>query len=423
MREFLFTIPKELVDFFLITVFSLIIGLSQRRFHLLASEAKKLFGTDRTFTFIGILGYILYIIDNGSFLYFLIGGIIISVFLAIYYFFKIKETKDFGLTTILIALITYCLTPLLITQPFWLFLLIVVTVLIFTELKDSFIAFSSKFDKDEFLILGKFLVIAGVILPIVPDERVISYLSITPYKVWLTVVVISTISYLSYLLKKFVFKQSGILLTGILGGLYSSTAATVILARKSKEAEWQVNQYTAAMIIATAMMYVRILLLAAIFYMSLFRILLPWLFILFGVSVVLGIFIFCKKQYTYSKQTTINIDKNPLEFKTALIFTLLFVSLTFIIYYSIERFGIRGLNILSFLVGVTDIDPFILNIFQGNYNLNMPILAAVSMQAIISNNIMKVIYGCMLGNKKVRKLLIISFIIITFINSIALIFI
>ena len=63
MLNILDFIPQELGQFFLVLIFSLIIGLSQRRFHSVNDE-KKLFGTDRTFTFIGILGYILYIIGK-----------------------------------------------------------------------------------------------------------------------------------------------------------------------------------------------------------------------------------------------------------------------------------------------------------------------------------------------------------------------
>jgi len=422
MEEFLAQIPRELGQFLLVTVFSLLIGLSQRRFHSV-NDDKRLFGTDRTFTFIGILGFVLYTIGNGNHLYYLAGGAIIAVYLAIYYAFKIKEAKDYGLTTVLIALITYCLTPLLLTQSFWFFLLIVVTVLIFTELKDSFTAFSSRFNKDEFLTLGKFLVMAGVILPIVPDEQFVPFLSITPYRVWLAVVVISTISYLSYLLKKFVFKESGILVAGILGGLYSSTATTIILARKSRESDSEINQYSAAIILATSMMYIRILILAAIFNSLLFNILLPWFILLILVSGAIAIFIFLKRKDKTAVQENVNIDKNPLEFKVALIFTFLFIALTFITYYTINEFGVSGLNILSFIVGVTDIDPFLLNLFQGGYNVNNTALAIASMQAIISNNIVKAVYGCTLGRNTSRKTLIISFLIITLINVFALLFV
>lgn len=59
-------LPRELVTFILVTLFSLLIGLSQRRISLKREGETTLFGTDRTFTFIGILGYLLYILDKAD---------------------------------------------------------------------------------------------------------------------------------------------------------------------------------------------------------------------------------------------------------------------------------------------------------------------------------------------------------------------
>ncbi len=411
-------IPKELVNFVLVTLVSLIIGLAQRRLHP-ESEEFKPFGTDRTFTFIGILGYILYTIKPDESAYFLGGGLMLLVLLSINYYFKIQSIKLYGITTIIIAFITYCLAPLIITQPLWFFLLVVVTVLIFTELKESFLAISLKFDRDEFLTLGKFLVIAGVVLPIVPDTPIVPYLSISAYKIWLAVVVISSISYLSFLLKKFVFKDSGIIISGILGGLYSSTATTIILARKSKLSAVSGNQYAAAIILATAMMYLRIMLLLLIFNAKLFQMLWPSFVILFLVSVLTAIYIlkFHKVKRDNIDEKVI-YDKNPLEFKVAIIFTILYVAFTFITYYTILQFGSKGLSVLSFIVGVTDIDPFLINLFQGKYEVGLVVLAVATLQSIISNNIIKALYAAFLAKKVIVKPLLIGFAIIIVINSV-----
>ena len=68
MEQLINIFPKELINFLLVTLFSLLIGLSQRRLHF-TSDDSRLFGTDRTFTFIGLLGYILYIIEPSSIIY------------------------------------------------------------------------------------------------------------------------------------------------------------------------------------------------------------------------------------------------------------------------------------------------------------------------------------------------------------------
>ncbi|HQH19471.1 MAG TPA: DUF4010 domain-containing protein [Bacteroidales bacterium] len=410
-------IPEEFTNFVLVTLFALIIGLAQRRLHP-SNEEFKPFGTDRTFTFIGILGYILCMITPLQYDLFLGGGLAIIIFLSIYYYFRLVNFKVYGITTIVIGILTYCLAPLIITQPKWLFMLVVVTILIFTELKESFGEMSKQFDKYEFLTLGKFLVIAGVILPIIPDQQFISFINITPYRVWLAVVVISTISYISYLLKKFVFKDSGIIISGILGGLYSSTATTIILSKKSRTSSCHENQYAGAIILATCMMYIRILILLFIFNKQLFLNLFLSLLILAVISAVVALIIIRKKPLKKIEKDNIEADKNPLEFKVALLFTALYVAFSFVTWYAVENFGENGLTILSFIVGVTDIDPFLINIFQGKYSVSESILTLATIQAIISNNVVKVVYATFVSSKKVIKPVLIGFAVIIAANII-----
>ncbi|HOY30839.1 MAG TPA: DUF4010 domain-containing protein [Bacteroidales bacterium] len=422
--EYIFDIiPRQLVDFLFVTVFSLLIGLSQRKLHP-ASEDPRLFGTDRTFTFIGILGYILYIIDPEFLYLYLGGGLVILVMLAVNYYQKIIQFKDFGLTTIIIAFITYCLAPLVITQPPWLYILVVVTVLILTELKETFTTFSKQIEKEEFIILAKFLIIAGIVLPIFPNKPIVPFLNITPYNIWFAVVVISTISYLSYILKKYVFKRSGIIISGILGGLYSSTATTLILAKKSREGLMLKNNYASAIILATAMMYLRIAVLMLIFNPVLFTNNLVYFLIMFVVTTATGVAVYYhqRKEEESAAITTIK-DKNPLEFKVALLFMVLFVAFSFLTYYAVTYFGSMGLNILSLVVGVTDIDPFLISVFQGRFNVDIDIISRVSFQAIISNNVLKLAYAMFFSGKHIRRPLLVCFSVIILVNIILLFFI
>jgi uncharacterized membrane protein (DUF4010 family) len=411
--ELIGTIPKTLINFVLVTLFSLLIGLSQRRLHSQAHEADHTFGTDRTFTFIGILGYILSLIDPTQGMMFAGGGLVLAMVMGISYYFHIRDLKDFGATTIFVALITYCIGPLIITQPLWLVLLIVVTVLIFTELKETFISFSQKIDRYEFITLAKFLIIAGVILPILPDGPIVKGLSLTPYKIWLAIVVISSISYISYLLKKFIFPKSSIILSGILGGLYSSTATTIILAKKSKKEPQHLNQYMSGIIFATAMMYLRILILILIFSVQLYGRVWPYFLTMFGISVAIGLVVlFYKNRVVTTHDDELQVDKNPLEFKVALIFTALYIAFTFITYEVLNRFGTPGLNILSYIVGLTDIDPFLINLFQGKFAVTMDVMALATFQAIISNNALKMVYGCFFAGRGARIYLISGFLLI-----------
>ena len=411
--EFTDTLPPSLIHFLLVTVFSLLIGLSQRRIHTLTNEASHTFGTDRTFTFIGILGFILYLLGGGTFYLFMGGGLVLSMVMGISYFFHIRDFKDFGTTTIFVALITYCLGPLVLTQPLWMVLLIVVAVLIFTEMKETLVSISQKFDRFEFITLGKFLIIAGVILPIIPDSPIIMGLSLTPYKIWLAVVVISSISYTSYLLKKFVFPDASIILSGILGGLYSSTATTIILAKKSRKEPQHLNQYMAGIIFATALMYLRILILIAIFSQELFVRVWPYFLSLFILTMIIGMVILLfRNRLVSTSDQELQVDKNPLEFKVALLFAALYVAFSFITYGVLDRFGTPGLNVLSYIVGLSDIDPFLINLFQGKFAVNVDSVMMATFQAIISNNALKMLYGGFFAGKRAQIYLVPAFFLI-----------
>jgi len=417
MMEILRSIPGDLVNFVLVAVFSLLIGLSQRKVHVTDHGDSRTFGTDRTFTFIGILGFLLYILEPRGLLLFILGAGILAGLFMIFYYYHLKHDRDYGLTTVVIGLITYCLGPLIILQPLWLVLIVLITVLVISESKAFFISFSEKISRDEFFTLAKFLVIAGVILPLVPDTEIYPGFTLTPYKIWLAVVVISSISYASYLLKKFFVKRNGILISGILGGLYSSTATTVILAKRSRQEPAEINQYAAAIMFATGMMFLRVMVLVLIFNLDLFYAAWYWFVLLFAAAALSGIAIlFFRNRQVNATDNSLRTDTNPLEFRTALLFTALFVILSVLTHAAITRYGTMGLNLMSYLVGLVDIDPFLISLFAGKFEITTRLIIIATLQAMVSNNIVKLGYAIFFGSKKLGWYLTVSFLFVILLN-------
>lgn len=167
------------------------------------------------------------------------------------------------------------------------------------------------------------------------------------------------------------------------------------------------------------MMYLRILLLIVIFNISLFQRVYLYFLILTGVSILTGLVILL---YHNKGFKTIDpgptVDKNPLEFKVAILFAFLFVAFTFITWFVVDRFGRSGLNVLSFLVGLTDIDPFLINLFQGRSALTMDAIAVATLQAVASNNILKMVYACFFSTRRSWGYLISGFMVIILLNFI-----
>lgn len=389
-------LPQELVTFILVTLFSLLIGLSQRKISLKREGETTLFGTDRTFTFIGILGYLLYILDPTEMRLFMGGGAVLGMLLGLNYYVKQSQFHVFGVTTIIIALITYCIAPIVSTQPSWFYVMVVVTVLLLTELKHTFTEIAQRMQNDEMITLAKFLAISGIILPMLPNKNIIPEINLTPYSIWLATVIVSGISYLSYLLKRYVFRESGVLVSGIIGGLYSSTATISVLARKSRKAsDQQVTEYVAAMLLAISMMFLRFMILILIFSREIFTSIYPYLLIMAVVAAGIGWFIHTRQHRELDAEPVEEEEdtSNPLEFKVALIFAILFVVFTVLTHYTILYAGTSGLTLLSFVSGFSDITPFILNMLQRTSSVAMIVVTACSMQAIVSNIAVNMCYA------------------------------
>ncbi len=425
MHDLFDIIPKDFLYFVLTALFSLLIGLEQRR-RFWNKNKKTLIGTDRTFAFVGMAGYIFYIISPNHLYLYALGFIGILSLVIVFYWKKIDETGNFGVTTLITFLITYGIAPLLYTQPTWLVILIITTVLVMSEMKEHFKAISGKFDDDEFITLATFLIMSGVVLPLLPDKIIIKEIPVSPFKFWLAIVVVSGISYISYILQKFIFPKRGIIITAILGGLYSSTATTIVLAQKSKNSSIPVKQITAGIIMATGMMFLRVLVIAFIFNYSLgVQLSLP-IFILIALTFLIGIInlkLGRKESQISLTEEEHRKSKNPLEFKTALIFALLFVLFAAITQFVIKYYGAQGLKFLSFVVGVTDIDPFLLSLFTGKFSASLNILSSATLIAVTSNNLMKWFYSLLWGHNSIKKKVSVSFIIILAISILVIIFV
>ncbi len=408
--EILNHIPEGFTKFILVLIFSLLIGLEQRRHHIGENE-DQLFGTDRTFTFIGLLAYVLFIADPVNYIPFLIGFVLIGILLGIQYNHKIGQNGKYGLTSTILALLTYCIPIMVFTQPVWLVLSFIVALLMLTELKSHFITITKKASEEEFITLAKFITFAGVILPLLPEENISAQIPISPYHLWLAIVVVSGISYCSYLLKKFIFPDSGIILTGLLGGIYSSTATTVILARKEKQG-LAGFQTVSAIMIANGMMYLRILVLAFIFNHSVAISLSIPFAVMFTISFILSKFAERNRQNNRNVENQENNQasaKNPLEFRTAAIFGILFVVFALITDFVLKTYGSTGVTNLAYIVGVTDIDPFLLNLLQQKTGIGQMTIALAIINATNSNNLLKMMYGISLGSKNIRRSLILNF--------------
>jgi uncharacterized membrane protein (DUF4010 family) len=208
--------------------------------------------------------------------------------------------------------------------------------------------------QDEVLTAGKFLILVGIILPLVPDTRLIATAPVTPYRIWLAVVAISGLSYLTYLVQRYLPVKGSALLPALLGGAYSSTATTVVIAKQQREVATQRPELSAGMVAATAIMYPRITAVVSFFSLPLAAALLPALACLFIVAAALAWREWRKPAPGAAGDLAIPAA-NPLQLTTALIFAALFLAVSLVTAWVESVFGQAGVFTLAALVGASDI--------------------------------------------------------------------
>ena len=394
-----FQLNPVLLHFLLVTVFSFLIGLEVRtykdRFHS-NNDRINFIGTARTYTFIGMLGFIFYKIEPIHLSLYIAVLISLTILYSIFYYKRVISQKQ-SILLYLVMLCVYSFGPISILYPLWMPSLLFVLIIFILNAKLSIQRLSIGINLKEFETLGKMVLLSAVILPILPDTKVIPYIPLSPFKIWLAVVVISGISYGGYLSQKYLFPNRGYFVTGIIGGSYSSTATTVVLARKANLLG--VNTLIDASIIAaTSIMYIRLILVAMVFNFSIGeKLVVPFsIFALLG----FGLSIFYMRYAKNDKGDLDLDDSNPLELRTAFIFAFLFVVMMILTEYVIRFYGSEGLKALSFMVGFSDIDPFVLSILTGKYTVNLNEILSAIIIASGSNNLLKAIYAIYFGGIK-----------------------
>jgi uncharacterized membrane protein (DUF4010 family) len=228
-------IPPLLAGFLATIALAFIIGLElhayRRRDNGKTVQIALGFGTTRTITLIAAAGFVLWSI--APVIPFCAGLIVIGALLLLDYQ-KRLSAGDTSLLSPMIAILAYALGPVVLTAPIAVTAALVVVMLMALGEQTGIRRLSDAFPAEEGVTLAKFFILAGLILPLLPNAEIFGLAGITYVKVWTAVLVISGISYAGYLAHRYLFPRAGTLLTGGLGGLYSSTAATGVLARAAR---------------------------------------------------------------------------------------------------------------------------------------------------------------------------------------------
>jgi uncharacterized membrane protein (DUF4010 family) len=375
--------------FALLIGLSLFFGFAFEEFY--SGELPRRPGGVRTFPLLALAGGGLYLIEPRYGAAFIAGLLIVGAWIYAYVR-RQGKTDSNGVEGAFVVpicnLLAFALGAIALTQPLWLSVGIAVAAVLLLGGRRTLHDWAARVSGQEIVTAGQFLILVGVVLPLLAGRPPIPYTTVTPFGVWLAVVAVSSISYASYLLERFVFPSSGTIVTSLLGGLYSSTATITVLARRAFD-EGMTAEIEAGMIAATAMMYLRVLVVCSIFNLTLGKALaIPML----ALAAIAGAF--AAWRFRSAKPSSPTTDfPNPLQIWTALIFALLFVAVSMLATLAQTHLGRSGVFALAGIVGVTDIDPFVLSLAQGGAaGIGVTTAAAAIVIATSSNNVLKAVY-------------------------------
>jgi uncharacterized membrane protein (DUF4010 family) len=363
-----------------------LVGLERESTKL--EHQKLVFGGVRTHPLISMFGFACaWLYQIGATLMLPAGLLAMIALTGIAYYAKISAER-YGSTSEVSALLTYVTGALAFHVDIWAAMALGVVNTILLSEKSRLESFVENLNKAEFLATLKFLLVTLIILPVLPDQSYTRF-QINPTRVWDVVILVSTIGFIGYFLSKRFGERVGLRLSGLLGGIVSSTAVTITMGRLAQTVPERGRAALQGAMLASSVMYLRILVLIAVLNPLLLTALWWKLVLLSGIGVLLS--------FRYGAEAADGDGKNlpglqnPFEITPALLFAALFVVLIVVTTVVKDALGNAGLLGLAAVVGVTDIDPFILSVVQ---TASVAVGTGVSAMiiAMLSNTLAKGIY-------------------------------
>ena len=274
--------------------------------------------------------------------------------------------------------------------------LTVVTVLLLTN-KGPLEELSKQIARSELAAGLQFGVITLIILPILPDQVYGPLAVLNPHTIWLMVVLIAAINFIGYIMIKWFGARHGICLAGVLGGIGSSTAVTLAFSRRSREAPRLAPAFALGIVMASTIMFGRLLIEAFTVNPAVGRLLLPPLLAAGGTGLTCCAIKWLRLQraITATQAQEEIANSNPFELWPCILFGLLFGCVLFISKAAQVYFGTSGVYLSSAVTGLTDADPVTLSLASLAHDTISPVVAARGITlAALANTAMKLGITC-----------------------------
>jgi len=391
----------------------LLVGVERGRHTREQSGGIRVAGV-RTFALIGLLGGVWGLL--GTILGDVVLGIAfmgLSALVLFAYRATAKKDGDFGMTSEIASMLVFALGALAVRGDMALAAGAGVAIAALLDAKLYLHKWVARLSELELDAAIKLLIISVVVLPVLPNKGFGPDQILNPYKIWWMVVLIAGISFIGYIAIQKVGPRVGGLLTGIFGGLASSTALTLGFARLGKKSPSVSMALVGGIAASNTVMYLRVVVIVSLFNPSLVSGLLVPMVLMASASAVGAVFAL---RASGQKDTleTIEVD-NPCDVGSAIKFGVLLVIILLLVHYAQAWLGDAGIYAIAAISGLVDVDPISLSMAERSlHGLAVPVATTAIIAAVGVNTLIKVVFvGMIAGKKMVTPLSLLSVAVIS----------
>lgn len=402
-------------------VIGALIGL-EREFYQQKEDAPDFAGI-RTFSLIALLGSVSSFLadDFGILLAALaLGGLILMTTVS-YSGALVRSKIETGITTEVAAILTFLFGVLVMGDHALVAIALAVITSLLLTFKGELHGFIRNMSPEDIHVTLQFALVAAVILPLLPNRTIDPLGLLNPFQIWLMVVFVSGIGFSGYVLMKILGPSRGINLMGILGGLASSTATTISFSSASREYPHMAHHYARAVVLASTVMFPRVLFLILVIYPPLaLEVIIP-----FALMLTTGvIFIVATRKNKLTETDAIHPEykiTNPLKLSTAIKFGLLFAFVLIVVEYAQTFLGSSGVYLTSFLTGLTDVDAITLSVTRltENAQLSSDVAGVAVVIAALMNTISKGAISYFSGSPELQSPVIKAFVLMILVGVVS----
>ncbi len=383
----------------------MLIGLERER----TRGKQRTFAGVRTFSLIALLGATSVYIGLQAEIPWVVGLVFLAVVALVVASYQVTARGgEVGATTEVSILLTFFIGAMCVWDQVAMAGAVAVATMLLLAMKGWLHNLAERIEPSDVEATLKFAIITLIVLPLVPNTNFgpEGLEVINPYKTWLMVVLIAGLNFFGYILVKVVGREHGLGITGLLGGLVSSTAVTLSFSQRSRTEPGLAPVLALAILLAWTVMFFRVVVEVGVVNLPLAKDLSLGMLLMGSVSLLICFFLW--RRGRSAEKAEVESGHNPFELGDAIKFGGLFAVVIFVAKAAQIYFGDTGLYLAGALAGLTDVDAIALsmaNLAQQDPSSSSAAARTIVI-AVISNTLVKCGMVMWLGAASMRRTMI-----------------